>query len=55
MLKMRSEIEIRKQIAKLQKKSYKGEPYSEIKRIILKTTKHALEWTIEEEGSLLNC
>ena len=52
-LKMKNELEIRKELANIEKKSYEGEPYSEIKRVAMRATKGALEWVIEEKESPL--
>jgi hypothetical protein len=45
---MKNELEIRKELAVLQKKTSEGEPYSEIKRVGILAAIHVLKWTIEE-------
>jgi len=52
-LKMKNELEIRKELANIEKKSYEREPYSEIKRVTMQAAKGALEWVIEEKESPL--
>jgi hypothetical protein len=48
---MKTEVEIEKELARLQKITLKGEPYSEMKRVAIQAAKQALEWTIEEKGA----
>lgn len=50
---MKNELEIRRELTFLQKKTIEGEPYSEIKRVTIQAAIHALKWTIEETESTL--
>lgn len=50
---MRTEEDIRKRLAHLQKERLNGGPFSELENIARKAAKQALEWVLEETDNLL--
>jgi len=51
--KVRTEEDIRKRLAHLQKERLNGGPFSELENIARKAAKQALEWVLEETDNLL--
>jgi hypothetical protein len=51
--KVRTEEDIRKRLADLEKERLKGGPFTELENVARKAAKQALEWVLEETDSVL--